>query len=79
MNGCNLQSGRFKMRADRAAGSEKSAVRVSMCAGTWLRQSRFSSAHSECNCRALWSAEKARLNGRKVFDFPLENSGIVVM
>ncbi len=51
--GCNLQSGRCGMRADRAAGTEKSAVRLSMCAGTWLFQSRFSSAHSERNCRAL--------------------------
>ena len=44
MNGCNLDSARlkFKMRAGRAAGTENSAVRVSMCAGTCRPQSRFS-------------------------------------
>ena len=31
MNGCDLDSARLKMRADRAAGTEKSAVQVSMC------------------------------------------------
>jgi hypothetical protein len=66
------------MRADLPAGTEKSAVRLSMCAGTLLFQSRFCSAHSERNCRALQSTEKARLNGWKVFDFPLENSGFEV-
>ena len=44
VNGCDLDSARFKMRADRAAGTEKSAVQVSMCAGTCLHQSRFSHA-----------------------------------
>ncbi len=75
VNGCNLQSGSFKMRADRAAGTEKCAVQVSMCAGTWRPQSRFSPALSE-HCRALWNAKKARLNAWKVLAFPLENSGL---
>ena len=39
MKGYNLFSGRFKMRAGRAAGNETSAFRVSMCSGTWLPQS----------------------------------------
>ncbi len=70
--------GPFQDAGRRPAGTEKSAVRLSMCAGTWLFQSRFSSAHSERNCRALLSPKKARLNGWKVFDFPLENSGFEV-
>ena len=39
VNRCNLHSGRFKVRAGRAAWTEKGAVRVSMCARTWLPQS----------------------------------------
>ena len=52
LNGCNLDSARLKMLADRAAGTEKSAVRVSMCAGTCLPQSRFSHASIVGHCRA---------------------------
>ena len=42
MNGGDLDSARLKMRADRAAGTEKRTVQVSMCAGTCRLQSRFS-------------------------------------
>ena len=52
MNGCNLDSARLKMRADRAAGTEKSVVQVSMCAGTCRPQSRFSHASILGDCRA---------------------------
>ena len=53
VNGCDLDSARLKMRADRAAGTEKSAVQVSMCAGTCRPQSRFSHASIFGHCRAL--------------------------
>ena len=38
--------------ADRAAGTDKSAVHVSMCAGTCLPQSRFSNTSIIGDCRA---------------------------
>ena len=41
------------VRADRAAGTEKSAVQVSMCLGTCLPQSRLSHASIIGHCRAL--------------------------
>ena len=52
VNGCDLDSARLKMRADRAAGTEKSAVPVSTCAGTCRPRSRFSHASIVGHCRA---------------------------
>ncbi len=63
VNGCNLQSGRFKMQADRAAGTEKSAVLVSMWAGS-VRHSRNAIVE---HCRA---PKKRGWNAGKILTFP---------
>ena len=75
MNGCDLDSARLKMRAGRAVGTEKSAVRLSTCAGTCRPQSRFSHASILGHFRApnSWLL----LRWKKV-TFPLENSGYII-
>ena len=52
VNRCDLDSARLKMRADRVAGTEKSAVQVSICTGTCRPQSRLSHASVIGDCRA---------------------------
>ncbi len=52
VNRCDLDSARLKMRANLVAGTEKSAVQVSMCAGACRPQSRLSHASIVDECRA---------------------------
>ena len=75
VNGCDLDSTRLKMRADRAAGTEKSAVRLSTCAGTCRPQSRFSPSTILGHFRPPIRCSILRWN--KV-TFPLENSGYIM-
>ena len=75
MNGCDLDSARLKMRADRAAGTEKSAVRLSTCAGTCRPQSRFSPICILGHFRPPIGCGILRW---KKMTFPLEKSGIVL-
>ncbi len=64
------------MRADRAGGTEKNSVQVSMCAGTCRPQSRLSHASIVDDCRAPktrgWVPEK-------ILTFRGEKSGYVMV
>ena len=63
------------MRADRAAGTEKSAVQGSMCTGTCRPQSRFSPSSILGHFRA---PNSWRILRWKKMTFPLENSGYII-
>ncbi len=60
------------------AGTEKCAVQVSMCTGTWQPQSRFSSALTEWHFRVLWSSGQIQYERWKLLAFALRNSGVLI-
>ena len=59
------------MQAGRAAGTEKSGLRESMCAGTWLPQSCVSP-------KGVLGAEHVRSKPRKIMTFQLKNCGFLI-